>query len=408
MPKFENTRKDLNTLLARRAAYLSEAESERQKGNAEAAKAAMAKATALNPQIDELKALVDEADRYATAHAPSFGSDRQDMEEMGRALASGERVKIDIVDTLAGLRRDAVAVSGSIVVPQGGGAEIHDGHHAHVSALIDQVNAVSLAGVGFWEEPYVVSDPTAAGGDVTKVGGTARATTDPTFAKAKLAAYEASVTSFVDRNIGLLSPANYAAKVQQMALRALRRKINGLIVAGDGQAQPSVYGVLNAKNTQGQNIFATIDDVAAIGPDTLTNLVFAYGGDEMVGANARLILSKKSLLALGRLRGTNEKKRLYKITPDAGNPTTGVIEDGGLIVPYTLSADIGDGKLAYGDPFNYMLGLFSDYVIRVDESVKSVERMFAVLGDVTVGGNLTVDKGFVNCNLTGAAAAAEE
>lgn len=407
MPKFANARKNLNDLLGKRAAYLSEAESERQKGNAEAAKSAMAKATALNPQIDDLKALVEEADRYANDHAPSFGSDRQDMEEMGRALASGERVKIDIVDTLAGLRRDAVTVSGSIVMPQGGGTEIHDGHNAHVSALVDQVNAVSLAGVGSWEEPYVVSDPTAAGNAVAAISGKARAETDPSFAKAKLAAYEASVTSFVDRNIGQLSPAAYAAKVQQLALRALRRKVSGLIVAGDGQAQPSVYGILNAKNTAGQNIFATIDDVAAIGPDTLTNMVFAYGGDEAVGANARLLLSKKSLMALGALRGTNEKKRLYKITPDAGNPTTGVIEDGGLIIPYTLSSAIGDGKLSYGDPFNYMLGLFSDYVIRVDESVKAVERMYAVLGDVTVGGNLTVDKGFVNCNLTGSAAAAE-
>lgn len=402
MPRFENTRKDLNDLLAQRAGYLQEAEDLRAKGNTAEASIALENAKKLNLRIDELQEIVKEADRYADAHAPKFGTDRRDMEEMGRALASGERVRISIVDVMAGMRRDAgTLVSGSIVTPQGGGAEIHDGHHAHVSALIDQVNTVQLSGLRSWEEPYVVSDPVAAGNAVNAIAGKARAETDPAFAKAKLAAYEASVTSFVDRNIGSLSPADYAAKVQAMALRGLRRKVGSFIVNGDGQASPEMFGFLNAKNTDGQNIFATIDDIAAIGVDTLDKLVFGYGGDDIVGANARLILSKNSLRAFGALRGTNEKKRLYKITVDPGSPTTGTIEDGGLIVPYTINSSIGDNKLAYGDPFNYMLGLFGDYVIRVDESVKSVERMFAVLGDVLVGGNLTVDKGMIIGTITG-------
>lgn len=44
---------------------------------------------------------------------------------------------------------------------------------------------------------------------------------------------------------------------------------------------------------------------------------------------------------------------------------------------------------------NFEVGLFGDYTIRVDESVKAVERMYAILGDAFVGGNLVVDKGFV-------------
>lgn len=51
--------------------------------------------------------------------------------------------------------------------------------------------------------------------------------------------------------------------------------------------------------------------------------------------------------------------------------------------------------MVYGDPLNYELGLFGDYSIRVDESVKALERMVAILGDAFVGGNLVVDKGFV-------------
>lgn len=392
--KFENTRKDLNNLLTRRATFLAEAEQCRDKGDTAGYQAALKKAKDLNPEIDDKKALIDEVDRYANAHAPKFGAGRQDREEMGRALAAGERVKIDIIDTLASLRTNAgTLASGSIVAPTGGGAEIHDGFAGQVSSLIDQVNAVSLAGMSSWEEPYVVSDMEAKHGKIAEVAGTARAATDPTFAKAKLSAHEVSVTSFVDRNIGRLSPADYAAKVQTMALRALRRKINDLIVNGDGQASPDIFGLLNAKNTDGNPIFAALADVKAIDENTLNSLVFGYGGDEMIGGNARLLLTRKSLQAFGALRGTNEKQRLYKITRDAANPNIGTIEDGGLIVPYTLCAAMGDKALAYGDPLNYMLALFGEYVIRVDESVKAVERMHTILGDISVGGNLTVDKG---------------
>lgn len=55
--------------------------------------------------------------------------------------------------------------------------------------------------------------------------------------------------------------------------------------------------------------------------------------------------------------------------------------------------------MLYGDPANYELGLFGDYTVRVDDSVKAVERMVTILGDAMVGGNLIVDKGFVIANL---------
>ena len=55
--------------------------------------------------------------------------------------------------------------------------------------------------------------------------------------------------------------------------------------------------------------------------------------------------------------------------------------------------------MVYGDPMNYELGLFGDYTVRVDESVKAVERMLTILGDAMVGGNLIVDKGFVVATL---------
>ena len=70
-------------------------------------------------------------------------------------------------------------------------------------------------------------------------------------------------------------------------------------------------------------------------------------------------------------------------------------------MPYTIVSGVGDSKLLYGDPANYLLALFGQYVIRVDESVKAVERMNAILGDAFVGGNLVVDKGFVVGTISG-------
>ena len=48
---------------------------------------------------------------------------------------------------------------------------------------------------------------------------------------------------------------------------------------------------------------------------------------------------------------------------------------------------------------NYILGLFGGYSIRVDESVKAVERMYTILGDAMVGGNLCVHHGMVSADL---------
>lgn len=394
-------RREYNDLLGQRARHLAAAEAALKEGDRTGYQTAMDAVTALNPQIEDQGALIAEQDRYARLHAPSFGpeSGERDMAEMGRMLAAGESVRFSVGEVMRdagiGPRNSTTLATGTLVAPTGAGTDIRDGFAAQVSSLIDQVRAVNLTGLTGYEEPYVVSEMEAQGAAVKTAAGTARTASDPTFAKAAIKPYEVSVTSFVDRNLSRLNPADYAAKIQGMALRALRRKVNALILSGDGQTNPDMYGITNAKNTAGTAICAAKSLGAAIGVDTLDELVFSYGGNEEVGGSARLLLTKASLKALGALRGTNEKRRLYKITPDAGSPNTGVIEDGGLIVPYTLVSAIGDSTLAYGDPANYELGLFGDYLIRVDESVKAVERMNAILGDIMVGGNLVVDKGFV-------------
>lgn len=391
------TRQKMNDLMGQRAEKLKAAQEALDSGNRLDYQARLKEAQGFNAQIDDLQAMVAEYDKYDIAHAPVFGTDRKDMEEMGKALAAHERVAFQPRDVLEGLRTNSLTFTGTLVSPTGGGSDIHDGTNAQVTTLSNQVRVETFEGLSGWEEPYLKSIQEATAGSVTTVGGTTRTASDPVFKKSKLTATEIQVTSFVDKNINRLSPANYAAKVQAYAMKALLRKCNHQIINGDALASHEMFGIINAKNTDAESIFQTMAGITAINEDTLRDLVMGYGGDEEVYSGGRLVLTKANLDAFGKIKiAKDDNRKLYKIVSQ-GN--TGTIEEGGLIVPYTIASAIGANTLAYGDPQTYLLGLFGPYSIRIDESVKSVERMIAILGDALVGGNLVADKGFAIATL---------
>ena len=386
-------RRKLIDLCATRSKEIEKAEAALNANDQEAYAASMVKIGNMNTEIENIQALIREQDRKVM-EAPTNPAEQRDMaEDRGAILMRGDDVQISAAEVRRMFNSTTVA-TGTIVQPTGAGTNIHDPVGNQVSSIIDQVTVQDLTGMGAYQEPYVKTEMEAQSQKVETAAGTARTATDPTFGIAELRPREVNVTSFVDRNIARLSPADYYAKVMAMAMRAMRRAIAKMIITGDGEGSPAMFGITNAKNKASENIFAE-ETITAIDATTLDQLYFAYGSDVAIGANARLLLTKKNLKAFGALRGTNEKRRLLDIVPDMANPNTGIIRDGGVVIPYTISADVTDGKLLYGDPANYLLGLFGAYSIRVDESVKAVERMYAILGDVMVGGNLVVDKGFV-------------
>lgn len=386
-------RRKLIDLCATRSKELEKAEAALNANDQETYAACMVRIKNMNTEIENIQALIREQDRKVM-EAPANPAEQRDMaEDRGAILMRGDDVQISAAEVRRMFNSTTVA-TGTIVQPTGAGTNIHDPVGNQVSSIIDQVTVQDLTGMGAYQEPYVKAEMEAQSQKVETAAGTARTATDPTFGIAELRPREVNVTSFVDRNIARLSPADYYAKVMTMAMRAMRRAIAKMIITGDGEGSPAMFGITNAKNKASENIFAE-ETITAIDATTLDQLYFAYGSDVAIGANARLLLTKKNLKAFGALRGTNEKRRLLDIVPDMANPNTGIIRDGGVVIPYTISADVTDEKLLYGDPANYLLGLFGAYSIRVDESVKAVERMYAILGDVMVGGNLVVDKGFV-------------
>lgn len=386
-------RRKLIDLCNTRSNEVEKAEAALNANDQETYAACMVKIKNMNTEIENIQALIREQDRKVM-EAPANPAEQRDIaEERGAILMRGDEVKFSATDVRRMLNSTTVA-TGTIVQPTGAGSMIHDPVGNQVSSIIDQVTVQDLTGMGAYQEPYVKTEMEAQSGKVDTVAGTARTESDPTFGVAELRPREVSVTSFVDRNISRFSPADYYAKVMAMAMRAMRRVVAKMIITGDGEGSPAMFGITNAKNKASENIFAE-QTITAIDPTTLDQLYFAYGSDVAIGANARLLLTKKNLKAFGALRGTNEKRRLLDIVPDMANPNTGIIRDGGVVIPYTISSDVTDQKLLYGDPANYLLGLFGGYTIRVDESVMAVKRMYAILGDVMVGGNLVVDKGFV-------------
>lgn len=409
-------RRKLIDLKTQRTTLLEGAEALLKEGKREEYRAEMAKVAAMNDEIKDVEELVREQDRKFLEKAADPAEERDKAEERGKALMKGHEVQFSPMEVAKALfaprqaEKSVTLATGTLAQPTGAGTDIRDAMGYGVGAIIDQVYVQDLTGMAAYLEPYVISEPAANGAKVSTAAGTARTTSgDPTFGVAKIAPYELTTTSYVDRNISRLTPANYYAKVFGMAMRAIRRDTVGMIFNGDGQSTNEMFGVKTAKNVAGSTIYASLD-VEAVGPDLLTELMFAYGGDEELGGNCRLYLNKKDLLALGKLRGTNEKRRLFDIVPDAGNPNTGTIREGGAIVPYSISSKLtalsastqgaaAIQTMVYGDPLNYELGLFGAYTVRVDESVKAVERMLTILGDAMVGGNLIVDKGFVVATL---------
>lgn len=406
-------RRKMIDLMQQRAQLVEKAEALLKDGRREEYRAEMDKVAAINTEIQDLQKLLEEQDRKFMEKPADPAEEKDKAAERGSALMKGQEVKFSVQEVRKALfvpgavEKSVTLATGTLAQPTGAGTNIRDPLGNGVGAIIDQVYAQDLTGMASYLEPYVISEFDASGADVATAAGTARtASSDPTYGVAKISPYELTTTSYVDRNISRLTPANYYAKTFAMAMRALRRDTVKMIFNGDGQSTNNdMFGIKTAKNVAGSTIFSTLN-VTAVDADLLTNLMFAYGGDEELGGNCRLYLNKADLLALGKLRGTNEKRRLFDIVPDAGNPNTGTIREGGTIVPYSIASNLtalssssaGSSAIqtmVYGDPMNYELGLFGDYTVRVDESVKAVERMLTILGDAMVGGNLIVDKGFV-------------
>lgn len=275
-------------------------------------------------------------------------------------------------------------------------AGINDIPGAKVSSIIDLVKVVNCVGMGTYRVAYTAADAAAAATQTE--GQAATAGTLGSFDFIDITPTSVAVLDYISKQAKKQTPLQYSAKVREQALIALRKKAAEIVTAA------LKASALNA--TVDATLTGTTTKTGAIDEKTLRKIAMAYGGDESIIGGAVLFLNKQDLLAFGDVRGTNEKRYVYEITPDTANPNTGTIKDGGLSVRYCINSNLtaasgaAQGAAAvptmfYGAPQCLELGLFSDYEIKVSEDFAFDKLMDTIRGDVELGADVVVKNGFV-------------
>lgn len=288
--------------------------------------------------------------------------------------------------------RATLMSNGQLAAPAGASG-INDSIGSKVSSIVDMVKVVNCEGMRSNVVAYVKADAEAA--DTQTEGGEA-AVKEAAFDTVTINPESVAVLSYISKQVRKQSPFLYETKVREQALVSLRKHAAALIT------KQMVASTLNttvaATKTGGKGI---------VDATTLRKLALAYGGDESVVGGAVLFLHKSDLIAFGDVRGSNEKKPVYEITPDTDNPNTGIIKDGGLSVRYCLNnnltpcsgtaEDASEVKktMFYGIPTCLELDLFSDYEISVSSDFAFNKLMETILGDVELGADVVVQGGFV-------------
>lgn len=299
----------------------------------------------------------------------------EDAEKRAQDFANSGKMKMTNKET-----RAVLVSSGKIATPTEVGGIVEK--HNTVSSIVDMVKITNAAGMGAYKVAYEDADAIAA----AQTEGGAYNSSDPTFGYVTIQPETAAVLSYISKQVQKQSPLDYEGKVKASALTALRKRAAAVITT----------------KLLASDINETLP-VAAIGADTLRKIALSYGGDENVVGGAVLFLNKKDLVAFGDVRGQNEKKAVYEITPDTNNPNTGIIKDGGLSVKYCINSNAaahgetaaGGKSMFYGNPQAFELALFSDYEVKVSEDFAFDKGLLAIRGDVELGGDVVQKHGFV-------------
>lgn len=268
--------------------------------------------------------------------------------------------------------RSVLVSSGTIATPTEVDG-INENGFAGVSSIIDLVKVVNCEGMGKNRVAYTKTDATAA----AQTEGSAAGGTGTAFGFVDISAESIAILDAISKQTKKQSPLQYEAKVKEKAMLALRKEAARIVTEK----------VLASTLT-------TALSVSALNESAVREIALSYGGDEGVEGAAYLFLNKADLVTLGKVRGTNDKKAVFEIIPDA-NPNTGVIKDGGTIVKYCLNKNLATGTLLYGQPKNIELDLFSNYEIAVSEDFYFDKLMDAIRGDVELGADVVAMGGIV-------------
>lgn len=325
----------------------------------------------LQATVEARKKLRDDIARGAGNPMPGNPTPAQPSAEQ-RAADTFRQTRSMTID--ADQSRALLISSGTLAQPTVT-AGINDIPGAKYSSIIDLVKVVNCVGMGTHRVAYVDEDAAAA---ANHTEGEAAATAAlGAFNYVDIKPTDVAVLDYISKQAKKQTNLQYASKVREQAMIALRRKAAQIVTAALAASE-----------------LVTAIPGKAIDASTLRTLTLNYGGDESTIGGAHLVLNKKDLLKFGDVRGTNEKRALYEIIPDA-NGNTGTIKEGGVSVRYVINSNVAEGTLFYGNLHALELDLFSDYEIKVSEDFAFDKLMDTIRGDVELGADVVVKGGFI-------------
>ena len=311
------------------------------------------------------------------------------IEARAADLVAGKAVIFTTEELRALEQRATTLAGGTLIVPKNYSSTLNPSFN-EISGIINQVNSISLPGGESYTKGYQKTigeaDYTTETGDYTE--------SDPTFGYVDIVKAKITVYSEITDEVKKLPTVDYAAYVSASVMNMLRKKISKQIFVGAGGAN-KLTGILTATDPLTNDI-----DIDSIDPDTLTKIVFGYGGDEDVEGGATLYINKLTLQSFAEVRATDGKP-IYKITMNGNSGTIGYV-DGSLTVPYTLASvltpfatTVEDAFFGvYGNAMMYELAMFSGVEILESRDYKFRSGQIAYRGAVWAGGSPAAYKGF--------------
>lgn len=368
----------------------------------------------INGEIEELRGIIADDQSDAVAERTKAVSEKTDdtkkedrskqLDDPEKGFESRGRVDLDGASTKESAEvrnreygknlkegRSITVSGGTIVLPQHTGDTINPSF-LQSSNLIDLVRQVPIPGGETYSQPYEISTDAA---DYTSEG-TEAATAEVKFGKATITKAKVTAYSEMTEEVEKLAEAPYAEAVLGAVETSLRKKLAKEILVGTG-ADNTLTGIFSAKATA---IDANTDiTISKIDNTTLDSIIYGYGGDESVEGMNLLVLNKKDLAAFARLRNTDGSK--FHTIIMSGNGGSGTI-DGTPFVINSACGSVADDKtaenaycMAYGNPLNYQLTIFSDPEIKKSTDYKFKEGMVCHRGVVFAGGNVVSANGFI-------------
>lgn len=288
----------------------------------------------------------------------------------GRQMSAAEQRAAEFIRT--GRTSRQLLSTGSIAKPAMVSGEINELAEQE-STIVDDVKQVPLTGTGSYTEPYRETNSTAK--DVTdgeKIEGTAG-----TFNYRKINPSEWGILDEISNQVKKMTSVNYLSSIENNALVALRVR-----------AAAEIFTAIQSEKSLAKRVYGIPLD-----ENYLRKLVLGFKSIPGKGG-VKLYITQADLGVLGKVRGKSEKKALYEIKFDQGTVRSGVISEGGMAVPFSITDELPEGTQVFGQPKTVSLCLWDEYEIKTDEGGEYFKNnMIGIRGLQTAGADLCAKYG---------------